>query len=102
MCICRSTVCKQPHGHRALLNRGKPYHASAVLLQIEVGVELADFLYDLEEELAVHPETASEHLRVLGGIIGEVVGVEDAVPLVPLPGLLLRRPIVDPTRRGPP
>ena len=44
---------------------------------------------DVDEELPFHPETAPEHRLVLRGVVGEVVGVEDAVGFVPLPRLAL-------------
>ena len=46
-------------------------------------------MHNPKEEIPVHPETSSKYLIALQWNVGEVVGVQNAIALRPLPRLAL-------------
>ena len=89
MWITRSSICKHSQSGRALLEWGKSYRLGAIIFANEVDVELPDGMHNLGKELPIHPETAPKYLLAVQWIIDEVVDVQNAVTLHPLPTLAL-------------
>ena len=63
--------------------------AGAILLALEVAVELTDGIHNPEKELSAHLITAPKYFLTVQWSIGEVVGVEQAIALHTMPLLAL-------------